>query len=505
MSTALNGNGNGANGLFQQIKKKPEKPRVAGTASDIKENHVSFLTTEGMLLQGTPVRVSRFSAVFELYNPSIPPRSSEAINELKITLQSKVVYAGRAVIRSIVDAGTNVLCEAMLDESLSMDLNPCIAWQQEAELANEFKKFLGEWQKLYKVLPEFKDAVSDIKMFLIDLRLWLEQIELGIQSSSELDRARMERGIIEKLAPHIIPVIDTLFDKFERIAAGLTEESRPAHRSYIQRSLHGIVLCAPFANRTYHKPLGYPGDYEMVNMMIRDPQEGTSLFSKMFNVWLLQQGSAVAHRNRLTYLSSIIESEALRVSRTGKKARIFNFACGPAFEVQNFLGRSLLSNQAEFTLADFNGETLEYTRKAISNIEKRSGRKASVRFQKKAVHQVFKESLKPLISGSDEIREYDFIYCAGLFDYLNDQTCKQLIKIFYQWLAPDGLLLVTNVTPLTPNQGSMDLILDWHLIYRNAAQLEHLCSGIIPKESVTVRSDDTGVNVFMEARKSDDD
>jgi extracellular factor (EF) 3-hydroxypalmitic acid methyl ester biosynthesis protein len=79
-----------------------------------------------------------------------------------------------------------------------------------------------------------------------------------------------------------------------------------------------------------------------------------------------------------------------------------------------------------------------------------------------------------------------------------------LIKIFHEWLAPGGLLLVTNVTPQTPNRGSLDLILDWHLIYRNTAQFAQLCSGIIPEEMVRMRTDDTGVNIFMEARKSDD-
>ncbi len=454
------------------------------------------------MFQGVPIRVARYGAAIELYHTGVAPRSSEVIDEFKITLQSKVVYLGRAVIRSIVDTGTKVVCEVMLDESFWMDLTPGIARQKEVELVTEFKKFLHEWQKLYKVLPEFKEAVSDIKTFLVDLRFWLEKIELEIQSSSEPDRARLERNVIDRLSPQIIPVLDTLFDKFEHIAAGLTEESRPAHRSYIQRSLHEIVLCAPFANRTYQKPLGYPGDYEMVNMMIRDPQEGVSLFSKIFNVWLLQQGSAAAHRNRLTYLSKLIESEALRVSCTGNKARIFNFACGPAIEVQDFLEKSVLSDHAEFTLVDFNAETLEYTRQATSKIASRSGRKTSVQFQKKAVHQIFKESQKPLVSENNATREYDMIYCAGLFDYLTDQTCKQLIKIFYQWLAPGGLLMVTNVTPLTPNQGSMDLILDWHLIYRDASQFEQLSSGIIPRETVAVRSDDTGVNVFMEARKT---
>ena len=84
---------------------------------------------------------------------------------------------------------------------------------------------------------------------------------------------------------------------------------------------------------------------------------------------------------------------------------------------------------------------------------------------------------------------------------MTDHACKQLVKIFYRWLAPGGLLVVTNVTPLTSNQGSLELILDWHLIYRTAAQLNQVCSDIIPEDEVRIKSDKTGINIFLEARK----
>ena len=163
--------------------------------------------------------------------------------------------------------------------------------------------------------------------------------------------------------------------------------------------------------------------------------------------------------------------ETLRVSRTGNQARIYNFACGPAVEVQRFLETSRLGEKAGFTLADFNGETIEHARKAINGIKKQWGCRTDIQFQKKTVHQLIKENLKMIVSGNEAGHKYDFIYCAGLFDYLTDNTCKQLMKLFHGWLAPGGLLLATNVTPLTPNRGSLDLILDWHLIYRGAEQI----------------------------------
>lgn len=498
-----NGNGKGASDLIRQLKKPAARASAAVSSNAVKESRVTFQTTDGAALRGALAQMTRHSVFFELYNPGAVPRFSEVLTDFTIVLHDRTIYAGRAVVHNVVNAGANALCEATLNEADWRDVDSDLVLKCDDQLVDGFNAFIEEWQKLYKVQPKFKEAVADIKIFLTDLRLWLEQIESGIRSAPNINHENLEGAVIDKLSPRVNPVIDTLFEKFEKAAAGLDEEMRPAHRNYIQRHLHSIILCAPFACRTYQKPLGYAGDYEMVNMMTRDPKEGASVFAKMFNVWLLHQGSAEAHRNRLAYLTQCIERETLRVSRAKNKARIYNFACGPAVEVQRFLNTSPLSEQIEITLADFNGETLEHTRNAINNIKEKWGWRTSVQLQKKTVHQLIKENQKSMTGKYGVKSEYDFVYCAGLFDYLPDNTCSQLIKIFYGWLAPGGLLLVTNVTPSSLNQWSLELILDWHLIYRDSAGLKHLCSGIIPPDQFRVHSDATGVNMFLEVRKSD--
>lgn len=504
MSTSLNGNGNGngTHGVIRQIQKKAAKAQAPASPHAVKESRVTFQTAEGVELNGALARVTRHAVFFELYNPGAIPRFSEVLGDFKIVLQDRTTYVGRAVVCNVVNDGSNVLCEATLDEGGWQDVDSDMLLKCDDHLVDGFNAFVEEWQKLYKVQPKFKEVVSDIRIFLTDLRLWLEQVELGVHNSQKVNHTHLEGAVIDKLSPRVIPMLDTLFERFEREAEKLDEEMRPAHRSYIQRHLHPVLLCAPFACRTYQKPLGYAGDYEMVNMMLRDPKEGASLFAKVFNVWLLHQGSAAAHRNRLTYLTKCIEMETLRVSQTGSKARIYNFACGPAVEIQRFLQTSLLGDKVGFTLADFNGETLEHTKKTLHEIREKRGWRTAIQFQKKTVHQLIKENHKLVVSGNGATHEYDFIYCAGLFDYLTDSTCKQLMKVFHDWLAPGGLLLATNVTPLTPNRGSLDLILDWHLIYRGAEQIKRLCSDIDSPEDVRIHSDETGVNIFLELRKS---
>ncbi len=492
-----NGNGNGASGLLQSSKKRtapPPPPSVP--SSDVKESRVAFQTHDGLGLRGVPVRITRHHIVFEVQSPVAVPQLSEALQKFQILLQGRTVYSGRAVVRNLVNAGAKIVCEATLDEAQWTDLNQILALQKEGYIAGEFKSFLKDWQKFYKVVPEFKIVVADMQTFLHDLRLWLEQVELGIRALDRNEREKFEQKTTREIADVVIPLIDALFEKFEDIAKGLGEEQKNAHARYMRQHLHHLILAAPFARRTFEKPLGYAGDYEMVNMILRNGYEGDSLFGKIVHNWFVRQPPAEAHRNRIKYLTERIELEAYRVARGGGTARVFNFACGPAVEVQNFF-RSSFSEKVELTLADFNAETLEYVRQMLGKIKNFYRLQTTVHFQKKTVYQLVKENYKS--AGGKP--QYDFVYCAGLFDYLPDTTCRQLMDVFYDFVAPGGLLVATNVEPSNPLRHGMEHLLDWHLIYRREQDLRAVRPTQADEDYVSVRTDATGVNLFIEVRK----
>ncbi len=461
---------------------------------------MTFQTSQDAAARGRLLRLSRHAVTFEIYGPESVLRTSESLQEFKIFSQECIMYSGRAVVRSLVNAGTVTVCEANLDD-FSFDVDFFSTAAEAGQLGVRFNEFVQEWQKVCQVRPEFKVALADIQTFLIDLRRWVEQIELGIRSAPPADRALRENEVVENLRPQVVDMLDNLFAKFETIGQALDHKAQPVHRSYAQRLLHPIILCAPFAYRTYQKPLGYAGDYEMVNMMLRDPKEGGSLFAKLFNVWLLQQDSAAAHRNRVQLLLERLTQESLRCQREGRPLKVINLGCGPAGEVQKFLAGGSLADNARFTLLDFNDETISHTTRVLGEIRRQNGRHTAVEVLKKSVHHVLKESVRPVVNAPDQ--GYDLVCCSGLFDYLSDRTCKQLTNIFWNWTRPGGLVLTTNVTPCSPNRGSLELVLDWHLVYRDAQRFATLAPEAAPAAEVNVYSEATGVNIFMEARKPD--
>ena len=271
-----------------------------------KDNLVVCQNSQGVEIRANLLRLTRYLAVIEIHNPSLVLQASEVLGNFKVTIHERTIYSGRAVVTTLVNAGTTLVCEASLDESgfrlasFSPSVDP-------APLHEGFHAFLRHWQKLYKVLPDFKVVVADMQTFLADLRLWLEQVELEIRAAPSGDRLEMEQSAVREIGRDMVPAFDAMHERLESVSAGIEAELRPVHQNFAKRQLHPLVLCSPFAHRTYSKPLGYAGDYEMVDMILRDPYEGGSLFAKVVNLWFLSQWPARAHRNRIQHLKGLLK------------------------------------------------------------------------------------------------------------------------------------------------------------------------------------------------------
>ncbi len=510
MNTVSNGHGGGHVGAHRtgvtspsSINKKklapaqpvaPPQPQSLPLSPDGHKSHVSFHTAEGVPLAGVPLSMTRYMVTFELYNPVVIPQSSESLGGFKITLQEKTVYSGRAVVRNILDIGTKVICEAALDETLWAASAFAGGQSNREHLQTGFRKFISEWQKSYLVLPEYKLVIADLQTFLSDLRLWLDQVEANIRFAPAKDQERLEIEAVNELRGPVITALNNMFERFEVLAEKIPKDMQAAHRAYGQRQLHPFLLCAPFIHRTYTKPLGFAGDYEMMNMIVRNKLEGSSLYAKLANQYLLDQIGPMAVRGRVGFLNTKIIDETSRVSRQGRKAKIFCVACGPAWEAVNFVAEHPLAERAEFEFLDFSEETLRYTTGKMEDTKKKHHRKTQTKFIRNSVQNLLRGKNKP-------VEAYDLIYCSGLYDYLSDSVCKSLNTHLYDMLSPGGLLVVGNFAPNTPVRNFIEHFLEWFLIYRNSKELALLGPEQVSRQNCVVRAEPTGTNIFLEARK----
>lgn len=467
------------------------------TSSGERLSFIICRNSQGAEVRGTLHRLTRYLGVFEVYNPYSIVQLSEVLNDFRIMMNDRVVYTGRAIIANLVNTGIMLICEASLSDEGWIDIEILSPSQSKGRLLSDFAEFLKETEKSYRVVPEFKIVVADMHTMLSDLRRWMEQVELGVRSLPTGDRIQAEREVLIQMEEPILPTVYPLMKRFEESAAIIPVDQQPVHRSYIKRQLHPLVLCAPFVYRTYHKPLGYAGDYEMVSMMLRDPYEGSSIFAKLLNKLYLDIPPVIAHRNRIVYLVEQLKTETARAATSNRVARIYNLGCGPAQEIQNFLTHEPISDSADLLLLDFNDETIMHTTRSLEELRNRYRRRTGLRFEKKSVHQVLKESGR----AATQAGTYDMVYCAGLFDYLSDRICRRLLEIFYDLLAPGGLMIATNVHPSNPWRNWMEYLAEWHLVYRDEEQFLKLAPDRAPPGACTIKADATGVNIFLEVRK----
>lgn len=462
------------------------------------EIHELRVRIKGPDLQNIEAQLERLTwhaAVLRIFDSNAVIRVSQVFTELVIEANGNAIYSGKAVVGSVIDSGSSSVCAVKLSETGFRSLDPSLETTVRG-VTPDFQVFLKDWQKYYRILPEFKIIVTDMQMFLQELQRWLDQLELAGKTFPLADRPADEELL--QLSEEVTQAFSALHEQFEAVGAKIPSELKAAHAHFTQRQLHPLTLCSPFAHRTFHKPLGYAGDYEMVNMMLRSPFEGNTLYAKMLNAWFVKQWPAEAHRNRITYLVDRLEEEGLRGARRKRPIRVLNLGCGPAHEIVKFFTESILCDHVELTLWDFNDETIVRTGQSLEECKRRFGRNTRITMTKKSVHQVLKESGR---NNSVFKGQFDYIYCAGLFDYLTNRTCKQLVDTFYDWLTPDGLLAVTNVVDFRPFRHMLENLLDWNLIYRAAADAPSLWPDRAAPEYCRALSDITGVNLFVEARK----
>jgi extracellular factor (EF) 3-hydroxypalmitic acid methyl ester biosynthesis protein len=496
MSLVIKTSGDGAGGPAGRPERKAVRAQAASSFQTAVENEVAFQTADGVEWRARLARLTRHGLTFEADNLATILRTSEVLANFKITTGNRVIYFGRAVVSNVVHAGESLICEAKLD-----DLGPDTAFflppaESHSNLEKAYDSFFQAWQKNYRISNEFKVLVTDVQSYLTGVRQWLEQLEFGMGTRD--DRHGQERAILDAVAPRIIAAFNGQHERFEEIIYALPPEARGAHREFVRRHWHKLFLCSPFGHRTYHKPIGYAGDYEMMNMIYRNQPEGRSLFEKLIHLLLVSQWPAKSVRNRVVHLGENILNETARAARAGKIARILNVGCGPAREVQDFLRETQLSNQADFMLMDFNEETLLHAGKKLVEAKRQFSRRTPIRTQQVSVYELLKRTQRR----SDSAEKFDLIYCAGLFDYLASDTCRALIELWFDLLSPGGLMLVANMTDTKPFRNFIEFILDWQLIYRNSREILSL----VPercRDTTRVIAEPTSVNLFLHIRKPD--
>lgn len=454
---------------------------------------VTFKNSQNENIRGTIIRLTRNTLILEIYSPYSVARVSEVLNNLTLRHNNHVIYNGRAVVTNIVNAGLMAIISATLVDSwLNIELTKNRPLQKEA------LDFINELNSNFNIKKGFRISIGEMRYFLSQTISWLENSLISHSDTTSVTHGYSSHAFNEISEP-FIKELKIKLSRFEEEASLIPINEIEFHKLYTQHELHPLVLSAPFVYQAYSKPFGYAGDYKIVNMMVKNREEGPNIYSMIIHKLNLDLSIAVAHRNRINILENKITDTSKHAFNKNHCAHIISIGCGPAIEIQRFIKNQSLSNRCHFHILDFNKETIDYASNAIKSEIAKNHRSTFLTQAQLSVTDLIKSSSKGL--NLHELDKYDLVYCAGLFDYLSDKIGNKLIEYFYKITRPGGKIIITNVHPQNPNRYALEFILDWFLMYRDENQLSTLAKEY---KNTNVYTDSTGVNVFLEINKSYD-
>jgi extracellular factor (EF) 3-hydroxypalmitic acid methyl ester biosynthesis protein len=456
---------------------------------------VSFRSSRGELVRGTITNLQRKSLVMEIYNPYSIVQVSEILSDLIVKAGTSDVYRGRAVVTSLVSTGlTAVVSVTLPDEWRELS----VLNGEGGSFGLESRTFVDAWDKRQQVRGSYQASINELRAYLGEVSRWVAQMDMVADLPGRA-RRELDDDAFYELADPLIERMLGYTAQLESEARDVAPELTAIHRAYAQSALHPLLLRSPFVYRTYTKPLGYAGDYEMVNQIINNPRQGPNTYFEIVNVGFLRARVAEAHRNRIDILVEFLKKLARQAFEQKRPFVITNVGCGPAVEIQRFIREFEHSDYLHFQLIDFSDTTLSYTREALEGVAKECGKEINIKYIHNSVHELIKSKNRDVDSNN---LKSDAVYCAGLFDYLSDKVCARLLEYFSALTTSGGKILVTNVHRDNPERVfTMEHLLEWYLIYRDESDLKAVFPKTIDGEIKTY-VDATGVNVFAEARVS---
>jgi hypothetical protein len=299
----------------------------------------------------------------------------------------------------------------------------------------------------------------------------------GCGQTAALDAA------LERLrSGHIAAALDNLFDDLSQ-----RREDEPGTWSELSAAcmnhpIRELLHQDPFTYRAFSKPRGYAGDAVMMDYIYglgeagHAARQATPMGRAIFR-YMDTRPSARAVRFRRRLLAGLID----RTASSGG-SRVFALAAGHLREVE--ISEAMRTGRIQDFVA------LDQDEASLATVE-RDYAHLGVR----TIHG----SVRQVLSGKQNHGQFDLVYAAGLFDYLNGPTAIALTRRMFDMTRPGGTMLIPNFRIGARDSGYMESFMDWRLVYRDDADMQALAESL-PSHAVAgceIFDDDDDTITFL--------
>jgi SAM-dependent methyltransferase len=410
-------------------------------------------------------------------------------SEVSVWLQqgNASLFEGKGEVRRVEPAGRNSRL-ALSFRGAPLSIPDLLVRHNENQLLYELNGGLGHGRE--EIPPEYRRHCADVMYLLRGYRAALKEVDsVSAHKDSPPDPGRLAAlyGMAEE---RLLPEWRELWHEgndLVRPLMGDRDRMIPV-KKFTENVLTPAFMAGAVWNRSYRKPLGYPGDYGMMNYVYEWKPRGDTIYEQLVHRIGLDVAECIATR-MVMIQEAIAETVAARAGKA--PVRILSLGCGPAQEVANCLRAPTLPTPVEITLVDQDHEALGYAYEQVCGEVMRLDNGSAVSCLQASFAQLMRASA--LFAA---LPPQDLIYSVGLLDYLSMRRVQKLVRALFEKLAPGGQLIIGNMADVaTGNQWPMEFICDWSLHYRSESEL-HDMAALISGAAMELRPDPTG-RVYM--------
>ncbi len=382
---------------------------------------------------------------------------------LTLAFRDSTLFSGTARIARVEATDRGAKLGVSLPESY-LDLPAIKTKMLQVSAASREKLCIQKIRQ--SVSAEYRTFISDLTYLLRENRREID--DFVRQSNPTSDQVE---GFLQACEEKAVPQWRAFCEEGNALAKTMssTDEFRWA-KTFTEALITTETLVSPLQRRAYEKPLGYPGDYKVMDYCYEWRREGEGPYAQLVHRLALEPMRCV--RTRLEKQQDIILSE-LQTFSDERPFRMANLACGTAQEIQNLLAADAFSKPIDMTLIDQEKNTLAYAYERTYPAVQRLKGLVTLKYWNTS----FKQLMKP-DNLFGQMADQDLIYSLGLFDYLKEKRAKSLVGDLYQHVAPGGLLVIANLKEGGISKWTSEFTSDWSMIYRTQKEMRSLADGL---------------------------
>lgn len=428
--------------------------------------------------------------------PGPTPMPGAEINTVELLHRGDPVWSGRGTVAYTEDQPLRRIGVRLFGDA-EVDLDSLRLREGVVEA------LLAQHEKAAALPVKWLAAVGMVAHLLNLVRGAAEAAESAMRRDDSWRDQEQSRRAVASLYQRWSPVFAQRCLDLEQMSRRFTPAQVSIGHDYAQRALMPLLLPCPMHRRAFEKPLGYAGDYRLMELIQEPELEGDSLYARFLHHVGRQYTLAETVRRRGEVAAAAIR----KVMMQDRPVRIASLACGPAIELQRvFADLPTRKHPIELAMIDQDQVALGRCNQKLTNQIK--SRPDSHLIEVKSMHFSIRQMVLPKPGGEQdfvksELHSFDFVYSMGLYDYILQPLARRITSALWRMLKPGGRMLIGNLVREPDSSWMMEYATEWNLIYRTRPEMLDLAAELdpAPQRKPIVRSDATRRCLFLDATR----